>query len=71
MVNVKLFRDTIKDRGMTVKAVCEKSDITRQTLYWKYRNPDHFTIKEIDALRRTMRLSPADVYNIFFADNVK
>lgn len=56
---------------MTVKAVCEKSDITRQTLYWKYRNPDHFTIKEIDALRRTMRLSRADVYNIFFADNVK
>lgn len=69
MVDIQLLRDKIDESGMTVKAVCEKSGIVRQTLYNRYDNPN-FTVEEINGLKKTLRLTQKDVYRIFFAQNV-
>lgn len=69
MVDIQLLRDKIDESGMTVKAVCEKSGIVRQTLYKRYDNPN-FTVEEINGLKKTLRLTQKDVYRIFFAQNV-
>lgn len=69
MVDVQLLKNKIDESGMTVTAVCEKSGIVRQTLYSRYERPN-FTLEEIDALKKTLRLSSREVYKIFFAKNV-
>ena len=66
MVNIELLKSKIKDSGMTVTAICEKSGIKRQTLYKRYENPK-FTIPEVDALSKTLHFSKRDINNIFFA----
>lgn len=70
MVNVQLLKDKIKESGMTTVAICEKSGIVRQTLYSRFENPN-FTLKEIEGLKKTLRLSSRDVNRIFHAQNVQ
>lgn len=69
MVNVAMLQDKIRESGMTTTAVCKKSGIVRQTLYSRYENPN-FTLEEINALKKTLRLTQRDVHKIFFAQNV-
>ena len=66
MVNVELLKHKIKDSGMTVTAVCEKSGIKRQTLYKRFEKPN-FSVSEVDALSKTLRFTKRDISNIFFA----
>lgn len=70
MVNVELLKDKVNESGMTVTAICEKTGMLRQTYYSRLKNPE-FTIHEVDALRRVLHLSAADVRRIFFASDVK
>lgn len=67
-VDVKLLKDKIKKSGMTTTFVCKKSGIIRQTLYQRYAKPNHFTIDEIDGLKKTLQLTEDDVTDIFFAE---
>ena len=69
MVDVNLFRKTIKDSGMTTTFICKKSGILRQTLYNRFERPGLFTIDEIVGLKKVLRLSADDVEKIFFAEN--
>ena len=69
MVDVNLFRKTIKDSGMTTTFICKKSGIVRQTLYNRFERPGLFTIDEIVGLKKVLRLSADDVEKIFFAEN--
>lgn len=69
MVDVNLFRKTIKDSGMTTTFICKKSGILRQTLYNRFERPGMFTIDEIVGLKKVLRLSADDVEKIFFAEN--
>jgi len=66
MVNIELLKNRIKDSGMTITAICDKSGILRQTLYRRFSNPN-FTIDEIDALTKTLHISQRDITKIFFA----
>ena len=66
MVNIELLKSKIKDSGMTITAICEKSGIKRQTLYKRYDNPK-FLIQEVDALAKTLHLTKRDINQIFFA----
>lgn len=70
MVNIEMLKQKITDSGMTTTAVCEKSGITRQTLYNRYKYSD-FTLAEVDALKSTLRLTASDVRKIFFANKVE
>ena len=69
MVDVNLFKKTIKDSGMTTTFICKKSGILRQTLYNRFERPGMFTIDEIVGLKKVLRLSADDVEKIFFAEN--
>ncbi len=67
LVNVKLLQDRIEESGMTTTAICKKTGILRQTLYNRYKEPQFFTIKEVNALKDVLRLSEREYKRIFFA----
>ena len=69
VVNVELLKDKVDDSGMTVTAICEKTGMLKQTYYSRLKNP-RYTIYEVDALRKVLHLTAADVRRIFFASDV-
>lgn len=66
MTNIAALKEAIKESGMTVSAVAEKSGILRATLYNRFQTPD-FRLSEINALSKTLRLTKRDRDRIFFA----
>lgn len=71
MVDVQLLKDTIKKSGMTTTAICRKSGIVRQTLYNRYNEPKYFTLDEVDALKKVLRLSARECIRIFFTSRTE
>lgn len=71
MVDVGLLKEKMENTGMTTKAICNKSNIVRGTLYNRFENPDLFSIGEVVALKKTLQLSTDDVNEIFFANDVE
>lgn len=70
MVNVQLLRDKIDESGMTVLAICDKSGISKQVLYNRFKNPK-FTVDEIQGLTRTLQLTAGEMRKIFFTSKVE
>ena len=70
MVNVQLLKDRIKESGMTTLAVCEKSGISKQVLYKRFKKPN-FTCEEALGLKLALRLSTPDFNTIFFGLDVE
>ncbi len=68
MVDFGLLNAKIKDSGMTIVAIAEKSGILRETLYNKLNGSVDFKASEILRLSNTLRLSPMDRDAIFFAE---
>lgn len=64
MANVEMLKSTIRESGMTVLAVCEKSDISKKTFYNRLKKPD-FTIREALALKKTLRMNNSQFKQIF------
>lgn len=69
MVNTRLLEETIRDSGMTMVAVAEKSGILRETLYNKLRGTSEFKASEITNLSKVLRLSAKERDDIFFNTN--
>ncbi len=67
MVNFELLNKKIKNSGMTVVAVAEKSGILRETLYNKLNGSSDFKASEILKLSSALGLSVDERNNIFFA----
>ena len=55
MADIKLLKERITDSGMTVKAICEKSGILRETFYNRLKGGE-FTASEIVGLTKTLKL---------------
>ena len=68
MTNVEKLKDKIKESGMTIKAVSEKSGILRETLYNRFNINADFKASEIDSLTRVLQLSEKERNEIFFAN---
>lgn len=68
MTNVEKLKDKIKESGMTIKAVSEKSGILRETLYNRFNVNADFKASEIDSLTRILKLSEKERNDIFFAN---
>lgn len=68
LVDFGLLNAKIKDSGMTIVAIAEKSGILRETLYNKLNGSVDFKASEILRLSNTLRLSPMDRDAIFFAE---
>lgn len=66
MVNTRLLEETIRNSGMTMVAVAEKSGILRETLYNKLRETSEFKASEITNLSKVLRLSTKERDDIFF-----
>lgn len=64
MVNIELLKEKIEESGMTKEAICKKSGITKKTFYNRLKKPD-FKIEEAKALTETLRLSSAEMIDIF------
>lgn len=67
MPNFELLREKIKDSGMTVTSIAEKSGILRQTLYGRLRGKGEFTASEIIGLSKVLHLSKPERDDIFLS----
>lgn len=64
MSNIEMLKTKIKESGMTVVAICDKSGITKKTFYNRLKNPD-FKIAEAIALQNILHLSNDEMREIF------
>ena len=67
MVDFTRLRNIIKESGMTIKAVAEKSGIKRETLYNRFAGKGEFTASEITGLTKTLRLTRQERDEIFLS----
>ena len=70
MVDIEKLKKTIKDSGMTMVAVSQKSGITRETLYNRMNGIGDFTAREIIGLSKALNLKKSERENIFFKTKV-
>lgn len=65
MADINMLRDVIKESGMTIVAISEKSGICRQTLYNRMDGVGEFTASEIVGLTRALKLKKSVRDKIF------
>ena len=70
MTDIEMLLDKIKESGMTMIAISEKSGIKRANLYNRLRNRGEFTASEIVALSDVLRLTKAERDKIFLTEKV-
>lgn len=66
MVDIGLLKDSIKDSGMTICSISEKSGIKRETLYKRFDKAE-FTTSEVQSLSNVLGLDIERRDAIFFA----
>lgn len=69
MADLKLLKERIADSGMTIKAICKKSGILRETFYNRLKGGE-FTASEIVGLTKTLKLSRSDRDKIFLNEKL-
>lgn len=67
MTDIELLKEKIKDSGMKMTSIAEKSGIVRETLYNRLAGIGDFTATEIVGLTDTLRLSKAERDKIFLS----
>ena len=67
MVDLRKLDETIKNSGIKMIALSEKSGISRQTLYNRLDGIGEFTASEIVGITNALRLSQEEREAIFFA----
>lgn len=66
MPNIDLLKKKIKESGMTMIAIAEKSGILRETLYNRLNGEGEFKVSEIVALTSVLGLTKKERDEIFF-----
>lgn len=64
MANVELLKDKIRESGMTISFIAEKSGILRETLYNRMKS-GNFYASEIVSLTNVLRLTREERDEIF------
>lgn len=67
MTDIDLLKEKIKDSGLKIIFIAEKTGILRETLYNRLNGKGEFTASEIVALSDVLRLSKADRDRIFLS----
>ncbi|MBR4406024.1 MAG: hypothetical protein IKT30_06590 [Bacteroidaceae bacterium] len=67
MTDMELLQAKIKDSGMTIKAIAEKSSIDRCTLYNRLNGKGEFTASEITGITGALRLTKPERDKIFLS----
>ena len=65
MVKLDLLNNRIKDSGMTVVSIAEKTGVSRETLYNKLNGTVDFKASEILSISDVLRLSVKERDEIF------
>jgi predicted transcriptional regulator len=67
MANLEALKQKIRESGMMVSAVAEKSGITRATLYQRLNGNADFRVSEALNIADTLHLSKEEADSIFFS----
>lgn len=70
MADIELLKSKVRESGMTIVAIAEKSGIDRATLYNRLNNKGEFTASEIVGLSKVLHLSKPERDKIFLTPNV-
>ena len=70
MTNFELLQLKIKESGMTMVAICEKSGIERATMYNRLNGKSEFLAKEVVSLSEVLHLTKSDRDKIFLTKSV-
>lgn len=65
MADIELLKNTVKESGMTIKAVCQKSGMKYHTYRNRLKGIGDFTTEEIKGLSYALQLTTAKRNNIF------
>ena len=68
MTDVEALKEYIKNSGMTVTFIAEKSGILRETLYNRMKSDGDFKASEIYALAKVLGMTTKERDRIFFAN---
>lgn len=68
MADIELLKQVLKDSGMTMVAIAEKSGIERTTLYNRLNGIGDFTSREIVGLTNVLHLTKAQRDRIFLSN---
>lgn len=71
MVNINKLRGKVVELGFSIESLAELVNVDRSTMYRKLSGKgDGFTIKEVDAICKALKLSKEDALAIFFTQYV-
>lgn len=70
MTDMELLLSKIKESGMTMVAISEKSGIDRTTLYNRFKGKGEFTASEIVSISSVLRLTKPERDKIFLSSSV-
>lgn len=66
MVNTRLLRWKIEEKGTSVADVAAKMGVDKATLYRRIANGETFTIGEVGKITEILSLSKEEAMSIFF-----
>ena len=66
MINLELLAKTIKNSGITIVALAEKMNISRETIYNRLKGKGEFTASEILSISEALHLDNETRDEIFF-----
>lgn len=70
-MNVNKLKGKIVENGLSVKEVSESIGIEKSTFYRKLNNQgETFTVREINLIRETLKLTKEEAMAIFFMNSV-
>lgn len=67
MVNTILLRNKIRDSGLKINYIAQRSGILRETLYNKLNGKSEFTASEIVSLTKILSLTKKERDEIFLS----
>ena len=70
MVNVNKLKGRIVEHGKSVADLAEDIEVDKATLYRKLNNPEMITLREANAIVKSLGLSADDAIAIFFSEYV-
>lgn len=67
MVNTRLLRGKIEEKGTNISEVAAKMGVDKATLYRRIQNSETFTIGEVGKITEILSLTKDEAVSIFFS----
>ena len=70
MVNTRLLRGKIEEKGTNISEIAAKIGVDKATLYRRIANSETFTIGEVGKITEILGLTREESISIFFSQTV-